>query len=98
MEFYRSGRKEGDFDHGIEMAVGRILASPKFIYRIEVEPTNLTVGQSYRVRDLDLASRLSCFVWSRSPDDELVNVASKGKRRDRAVLEPQVRRMRKDPG
>src|SRR6266567_1540790 len=97
MEFYRSGRKEGDFDHGIEMAVARILASPKFIYRIEVEPTNLTVGQSYRVSDLDLASRLSFFLWSRSPDDELVNVASQGKLRDPAVLEQQVRRMLKDP-
>src|SRR5205809_7714159 len=93
IEFYRSGRKEGEFYHVIEMADARILASPKFIYRIEVEPTNLTVGQSYRVSDLDLASRLSFFLWSRSPDDELVNVASHGKLRYPAVLEQQVRRM-----
>ncbi|PYS56028.1 MAG: hypothetical protein DMG13_01420 [Acidobacteria bacterium] len=97
MEFYRSGRKEGDFDRGIEMAVARILASPKFIYRIEVEPANLAVGQAYRVSDIDLASRLSFFLWSRSPDDELMNLASQGKLKDPVVLDQQVRRMLKDP-
>jgi len=96
MEFYRQGRKEGNFDDGIEMALARLLAAPKFIYRIEAEPANLKPGDTYRLSDLDLASRLSFFLWSTSPDDELVRVASQGKLKDPAVLEQQVRRMLKD--
>jgi mono/diheme cytochrome c family protein len=97
MEFYQQGRKEGTFDDGIEMALARILAAPKFIYRIEAEPPNLKDGQTYRISDLDLASRLSFFLWSTSPDTELINVASQGKLKDPVVLEQQVRRMLKDP-
>jgi hypothetical protein len=97
MRFYQSGRKEGDFDHGIEMALARILASPKFIYRIEAEPPTVKPGGTYRISDVDLASRLSFFLWSTIPDDELLDVASRGKLKDPVVLERQVRRMLQDP-
>ena len=97
MPFYGEGRKEADFDNGIEMALARILAASKFLYRIEKEPASLKVGDTYRIDDLDLASRLSFFLWSTSPDDELINIASQGKLKDPAVLEQQVRRMLKDP-
>ena len=97
MEFYQAGRKEGSFDDGIETALARLLASPKFIYRIEAEPPGLAAGQPYRLSDLDLASRLSFFLWSTIPDDELLTVASQGRLKDPAVLERQVRRMLKDP-
>jgi hypothetical protein len=97
MEFYQEGRREGDFDRGIEAALARILADPKFIYRIESEPAGLKAGQSYHLNDLDLASRLSFFLWSTIPDDELLTAAGQGKLKDPAVLERQVRRMLKDP-
>ena len=97
MEFYQAGRKEGDFDHGVEMVLARILADPRFIYRIETEPANTKANQLYRISDLDLASRLSFFLWSSVPDDELIAVASQGKLKDPAVLDQQVRRMLKDP-
>ncbi len=96
MEFYQSGRKEGDFEHGVEMVLARILADPRFIYRIENEPVNVKANQPYRISDLDLASRLSFFLWSSIPDDELITVASQGKLREPAMLERQVRRMLKD--
>ena len=69
MEFYKSGRKEKDFEHGIEMVLARMLASPQFIYRIEEEPATRQAGQAYRISDIDLASRLSFFLWSTGPDD-----------------------------
>jgi hypothetical protein len=97
MEFYQTGRKEADFEHGVEMVLARILADPRFIYRIETEPANLKTNQPYRVSDLDLASRLSFFLWSSVPDDQLITVATQGKLKDPAVLEQQVRRMLKDP-
>ncbi len=97
MEFYQDGRKTGDFDHGIEVALARVLADPKFIYRIETEPPNLKPGQTYRISDLDLASRLSFFLWSTIPDDELLAVASQGRLKDPAILAQQVRRMLMDP-
>jgi hypothetical protein len=96
MKFYQSGRTEGDFDRGIEMALARILASPKFVYRIEAEPPTAKPGGTYRISDLDLASRLSFFLWSSIPDDELLGVASQGRLKDPEVLERQVRRMLKD--
>jgi mono/diheme cytochrome c family protein len=96
LAFYQSGRKDGDFDHGIEMVLARLLASPKFIYRIETEPAALKAGDTYRINDLDLASRLSFFLWSSIPDDELIDLASQGKLKDPATLERQVRRMLKD--
>jgi hypothetical protein len=97
MEFYTQARKESSFDNGIEMALARLLTDPKFIYRIEAEPVNVKPGEPYRISDLDLASRLSFFLWSTSPDDELVRVATQGRLKDPAVLEQQVRRMLKDP-
>jgi mono/diheme cytochrome c family protein len=97
MEIYKTGRKDADFDRGIEMALRAILAEPKFIYRIESEPANLAIGQTYRVGDLELASRLSFFLWSSSPDDELMTLATQGRLKDPAVVEQQVKRMLADP-
>jgi mono/diheme cytochrome c family protein len=96
VEFYKDGRKEKDFDNGIEMALARLLTAPKFIYRMEAEPANAKPGEPYRISDIDLASRLSFFLWSTSPDEELVRVASQGRLKDPVVLEQQVRRMLKD--
>jgi len=98
MPFYQSGRREGgSFDHGIEAALQRILADPEFIYRGEREPAGLAAGQSYRLSDLELASRLSFFLWSSIPDDQLIDLAAAGRLRDPDVLEQQVRRMLADP-
>jgi cytochrome c5 len=97
MEFYLAGRNEGGrFDEGIEAALQRILADPEFIYRGEREPAGLAAGRSYRISDLALASRLSFFLWSSIPDDELIDLAAQGRLRDPAVLERQVRRMLAD--
>jgi hypothetical protein len=95
--FYQRGRNEKDFDTGIEMALRRILADPEFVFRRETEPANLATGQTYRVSDLELASRLSFFIWSSIPDDELLTLATQNKLHDNTVLEQQVRRMLKDP-
>jgi mono/diheme cytochrome c family protein len=97
MEFYRSGRAVGEFDRGIEMVLARILASPHFVYRIEEEPADVKPGEAYRLSDVDLASRLSFFLWSTGPDDELMRLAGEERLRDPAVLERQVRRMLQDP-
>jgi hypothetical protein len=97
MGFYDEGRKKGSFDDGIEMALRRILASPEFVFRFERDPANLRGAPNYRVSDLELASRLSFFLWSSIPDDELIQVAAQNKLRDPAVLEQQVRRMLADP-
>jgi hypothetical protein len=97
-EFYLAERSEGGtFDEGIEAAVQRMLADPEFIYRGEREPATLAAGKSYRISDLALASRLSFFLWSSIPDDELIDLARQGKLKDPAVLEQQVRRMLADP-
>jgi mono/diheme cytochrome c family protein len=95
--FYESGRREGTFEHGIELALRGILASPKFSFRVETDPPNVTPGTTYRISDLELASRLSFFLWSSIPDDELVTIASRGKLGEPGVLEQQVRRMMADP-
>jgi hypothetical protein len=95
--FYQRGRNDGNFDNGIEMALRRILADPEFVFRRETEPTNLAAGQIYRISDLELASRLSFFLWSSIPDDELLKLAGQNKLHDNAILEQQVRRMLKDP-
>ena len=97
MDFYDLGRTEKDFELGIEMAIARILTSPQFIYRIEEEPASLKPGEAFRITDIDLASRLSFFLWSRGPDETLINLARQGRLRDPAVLEQQVRRMLKHP-
>jgi mono/diheme cytochrome c family protein len=97
MKFYADGRKEGGFDQGVEMVLARLLASPKFIYRIEAEPANAKLNEPYHISDLDLASRLSFFLWSTGPDEQLLTLASQGRLKDPVVLERQVRRMLKDP-
>ena len=96
MGFYQEGRKGGTFEDGIEIAVRRILASPQFLVRVEKEPANLAAGQTYRISDLELASRLSFFLWSSIPDDELLNLASQRKLSNPPVLEQQVKRMLAD--
>ncbi len=98
MEFYQSARGDGgSFDDGIEAVVQRVLADPEFVYRLEPEPAGLHAGKTYRIGDVALASRLSFFLWSSVPDDELLDVAVQGKLKDPAVLEKQVRRMLADP-
>jgi cytochrome c551/c552 len=96
MSFYQQGRNDGSFDTGIERALQRILADPEFVFRKEAEPENIAANKSYRISDLELASRLSFFLWSSIPDDELIDVASKNKLHEPAVLEQQVRRMLAD--
>ncbi len=93
---YRKARAEGGFEAGIEMAVSAVLVSPEFLFRVEPEPAGVPPNTPYRVSDLALASRLSFFLWSSIPDDELLDVAIAGKLREPAVLERQVRRMLAD--
>jgi hypothetical protein len=97
LEFYRQGRSRSDFDAGIQMALRRMLASPKFVLRAEVEPPGVRPGVPYAIGDLELASRLSYFLWSSIPDDELLDLARAGRLRADEVLEQQVRRMLADP-
>ena len=96
MTFYQQGRNDGSFDTGIERALQRVLADPEFVFRKEAEPSNLAAGQSYHISDIELASRLSFFLWSSIPDDQLIDVAAKNKLHEPAVLEEQVRRMLAD--
>src|SRR4029078_10508960 len=96
LTFYKEGRADGGgFEAGIENGVRALLASPQFLFRIEQDPS-IAPGTAYRVSDIDLASRLSFFLWSSVPDDELLDVASRGALKDSAVLEQQVRRMLAD--
>ena len=94
--FYGTGRNKGSFDDGIELAVRAILVDPDFLFRIERDPVTVPPGAAYRLSDLELASRLSFFLWSSIPDDELLDLASRGKLKDAVVLEQQVRRMLAD--
>ncbi|MSV35278.1 MAG: DUF1592 domain-containing protein [Bryobacterales bacterium] len=97
MSFYRSGRADKDFDAGIQMGLERILAAPSFLFRVERVPANTVPGTAYRLSDLDLASRMSFFLWSSVPDEELLNLAMRGRLKDPKVLEQQVQRMLRDP-
>jgi hypothetical protein len=98
LSFYQRRRNNnGSFDAGIEAAIQLILASPEFLFRFEPDPANLPADSVYRLDDLALASRLSFFLWSSIPDDQLVTLASQGKLKDPAVLEQQVKRMLADP-
>ncbi len=97
MKFYDAGHKEKGFDRGIEMALRAVLVSPKFIFRIERDPAGVKPGTPYRVSDLELASRLSFFLWSSIPDDELLDAATRGRLRKGDELDRQVRRMLADP-
>jgi mono/diheme cytochrome c family protein len=97
MQFYEQGRSERDFESGIRMALQAILASPKFLFRLERVPDTVRAGQVYKLNDLALASRLSFFLWGTVPDRELVSVAMKGGLSAPGALEKQVRRMLADP-
>jgi mono/diheme cytochrome c family protein len=96
MPFYEAGRKEAGFDFGIQKALERLLVSPQFLYRIERDPDNTKPGTPYRIYDIELASRLSFFLWSSIPDDELLDLAARGKLHEPEVLEAQTRRMLAD--
>ena len=98
MAFFTDGRAEGGtFDDGIEAAIQRVLADPEFIYRAEIEPEGLAPGEAYRISDLELASRLSFFLWSSIPDEELIELGAGNRLHEPAVLEQQVARMIADP-
>ena len=95
---YESARGEGEgFEAGIRAGVSRILVGPEFLFRVERDPADALPGSVYRVSDLELASRLSFFLWSSIPDDQLLNLAEEGRLSDPVVLEEQVRRMLHDP-
>ena len=97
LTFYNDGRLKRGFDGGVERAVQAVFVSPSFLYRVERDPGQARPGSAYRVSDIELASRLSFFLWSSIPDDELLDVASQGQLKDPSVLDRQVRRMLKDP-
>jgi mono/diheme cytochrome c family protein len=98
MGFYERGRRDGgSFDGGIDLALRRLLASPKFLVRVERDPAAVPAGGAYRLSDLEIASRLSFFLWSSIPDDTLLDVASKGGLKSPAGLDQQVKRMLSDP-
>jgi mono/diheme cytochrome c family protein len=94
--FYKDGRASANFNAGIQRGLERILAAPSFLFRVERTPPNAVPGSVYRLNDIDLASRLSFFLWSSIPDDELLNIAITGKLGQPAVLDQQVRRMLAD--
>ena len=97
LRFYREARTTGDFEAGVEMAVRAVLASTEFLFRIERDPKNVTPQTPYRVSDIEVASRLSFFLWSSIPDEELLKVAAAGTLSQPATLERQVKRMLADP-
>ncbi len=96
MRFYDQGRQKGDFENGVRFALQATLASPRFLFRLEQTPTLLKASASYRINDLDLASRLSFFLWDTVPDADLIKAASQGALRTPAGFEKQVRRMLAD--
>src|SRR5262245_57242237 len=93
MAFYREGRAEGDFEAGIERALSAVLINPDFLFRVETDPRKVAANGVYRISDLELASRLSFFLWSSVPDDELLDAAVRGKLSQPGELEKQARRM-----
>jgi mono/diheme cytochrome c family protein len=97
LSFFREGRQRGGFDLGVQNGLMAIFSSPKFLYRTEAEPEGLAPGSSYSISELELASRLSFFLWSENPDDQLIDLAEDGRLREPAVLEGEVRRMLADP-
>ena len=97
MEFYHEGKSEGGFESGIELALSSILISPEFLFRIEEDPADLPPGSPYNISDLQLASRLSFFLWSSIPDEELLDLAINGKLSQGDTLEQQTLRMLNDP-
>ena len=99
MKFYQQGRQDegGDFESGIQQGLARILVAPRFVFRVEEEPKGVASGAPYRISDVELASRLSFFLWSSIPDEDLLDVAAKGRLKDPVVLRTQVKRMLADP-
>ena len=97
MDFYRAGRGDGSFDAGIQLALERVLIAPDFLFRVERDPVDVERATAYALSDLEMASRLSYFLWSSGPDDELLDLAEQGRLNDPAVLEAQARRMLADP-
>jgi hypothetical protein len=97
MAFYEQGRSRSDFEGGIRLALQAILASPRFLFRLESTPATARPGQTYRISDVDLASRLSFFLWGTGPDAELLKAASGGALRTGPGLDRQVRRLLADP-
>jgi len=96
MGFYKTGAADGGFESGIELGVRAILVNPEFLLRVEKDPANIASNTSYRISDLELASRLSFFLWSSMPDDELLNLAVRGKLHEPAILKQQTQRMLAD--
>jgi mono/diheme cytochrome c family protein len=96
LDFYKAGRASGDFEAGIRAALERLLVSPDFLFRIEADPAGVKPGAAYRISDVELASRLSFFLWSSIPDDELLDLAIRRKLSDAKVFDAQVRRMLAD--
>ncbi|MGH9801346.1 MAG: DUF1592 domain-containing protein, partial [Blastocatellia bacterium] len=97
MVFYEQGRKASDFDGGIQSALEAMLVSPDFLFRVERDPKNIAPGAAYRLNDFEMASRLSFFLWSSIPDDELLNLAERGRLKMPTVLQQQIRRLLDDP-
>ncbi len=97
LDFYDAGQADGGFEAGIELGLRRLLASPEFLFRVERDPPGLAPGAPYRISDLELASRLSFFLWSSIPDDQLLDAAIAGTLGRPSVLEAQARRMLADP-
>ena len=97
VRFYEEGRERGGFEAGIERALGALLVSPDFLFRVVPDPPGVARGAAYRLSGLELASRIAFFLWSSLPDDELLEVAAQGGLQDPAVVERQVRRMLADP-
>ncbi len=97
MKFYSDSRKEGDFEYAIGGAIEAVLASPQFLFRLESTPGALRAGQSYRIADSELASRLSYFIWGTGPDAELSKLAASGRLSAPAVYEKQIARLLADP-
>jgi len=97
VEFYNQGRLDGGFEVGIQFALERVLVSPDFLFRIEQDPADAQPGATYAISDIELASRMSFFLWSSPPDDELLNLAERGALREPGMLEQQVQRMMADP-
>ena len=96
LNFYQQGKNEGGFEIGVRTALQAILASPRYVFRFEATPATVAPGSNYRVTDLELASRLSYFLWSSGPDNELIELANQNKLHDSATLERQVKRMLAD--
>ncbi len=97
MAFYEEGRKSGSFDDGIQKGVMAILSSPRFLYRAHIPPPDAKPGDVFRIQDIDLASRLSFFLWGGPPDERLIDLAAAGRLKEKSVLQAEVRRMLRDP-